>query len=210
MKRNIEDHNVTKFSRSEPAYCSKNWRSQLEKNKGRIYSQSGEWLSPKIVPPSAFFDDDVWCDAGEEIRNPAYEQNFARFIESVVAAGYCGRSGSAKLDFVLQNLSLERARGDLFDPNKIYIDRESVPRKPEDERTICESFGIAGRRTFNRLKDRVDNPRKTMFVDRPCNGKLRGLTSQRPLLARLCWCSLARKVFLARIGYPEYCERFVY
>ena len=168
--------------------------NELNQQKGMIFAPGSQWLAPREQQVSGW-DGDIWCDPKEEIERPEYEQGLARFIESVVAAGYCGDSGSARFNFVHQHVT-DRATGDLFDWTQRFIDREFTPQNPEDEVTICDTFGIAARRTMMHLKERVDNPRKTLL--------------QRRNLWRICYLSLARKCFLARIGYPEFCTRQVF
>ena len=126
---------------------------------------------------------------------PIYEQNLARFMESVVAAGFCGSSGTARFSFAYSHVT-DRAKGDLFDWNSIFIDRDIVPRFGEQNLLFCDYFGEAPERTMNRLKERVDQPRVSTLQDR--------------MFFRITVLALARKCFLARIGYPEYCERSLY
>jgi len=167
---------------------------ELAANRGKIFAPDRKWLEPHdpILPA---YDGDIFCDPKEIIELPEYEQGMARFMESVVAAGFCGSSGSARFGFVYSHVT-DRAKGELFDWNRIFIDREVVPRFPEEEFLFCNFFGEAPRRTMNRLKERVDNPRKKLLQDR--------------MFYRMAVMSFARKCFLARIGYPEYCERSVY
>ncbi|OXT01980.1 hypothetical protein B7H23_03315 [Notoacmeibacter marinus] len=170
-----------------------NWRNELALNHGRIFLPDGHWVTFE-EPTKKTWDGDIWCDPKEEIDEPLYEQGLARFMESVVAAGHCGRSGTQRFNFVHQHLT-DRAKGDLFDWTEHFIDREVRSHRPEDEVTICDAFGKAPRRTMNRLKERVETPRETSL--------------QEGMLWRICYLSIARKCFLARIGYPEFCERQV-
>lgn len=194
------------------------WFRELSAHVGLIYSPDGDWLSPNSASPIACIDDDARCDPKEEIEDPVYEQKFARFIDSAVAAQFCRSSGTGRVNFILQNLSLERARGEMYDENKIFIDREKVCRNPEEERTICDVFGIQGRRALNRLKERAYNPRTTTLQG-PSRKRPRSKPNMTPdgslfagrslLQQRMCYFSIARKVFLARIGLPEFLERHV-
>lgn len=201
------------------ALAKAKWLDDLKSHKGHIYSPDGEWLAPKKSPPLAYIDSDVWCDSMEEIEVSVYEQRLAQFMDSVVEAKYCGVSGTERFYFVLQNLSLERARGDLFAENEIYINREKVYHRPEDERTICDAFGKLPRRELNRLKKRAYTPRKNILQgppekERACSPKsttIQGapVVKRSVPLQRMCYYSIARKVFLARIGYPEFLGRHV-
>lgn len=180
------------------------WKNELNVNRGFIYTPDGNWVEP-ILPLLRTWEGDVWCDAKEEIESPSYDQGLARFIESVVAAGFCGLSGTARFNFVLQNVSLDRAKGDHFDWNRVFIDREILKKTAKKVGTrrllhqpfgdICDTFGEAPRRGMNHLKTRVDLPRQNTLQER--------------VLEKICWLSLARKVFLARAGHPEFCERYV-
>ncbi|NDW06485.1 hypothetical protein [Jiella pacifica] len=167
------------------------WKDELELNRGRILLPDGQWVRP-VGPVLKVWDGDIWCDPKEEIAQPAYEQSLARFMETVVAARFCGRSGSARFNFVYQNVT-DRANGDLFDWTERFIERDALPRNPEDEVSICDRFGFAPRRTMNRLKERIEAPREYLLQERG--------------LWRICYLSLARKCFLARIGYPSFCAR---
>lgn len=171
-----------------------NFFEELAANRGKIYAPDGKWLKP-LEPMLPIYDGDIWCDPREIIELPEYEQRMAWFMESVVEAGFCGPSGSARFGFVYSHVT-DRAKGDLFDWNQIYIDREVVPKFPEQEFLFCDFFGEAPRRTMLRLKERVDNPREKLLQDR--------------MFYRMAVMSLARKCFLARIGYTKYCERNVY
>ncbi|SFJ14637.1 hypothetical protein SAMN05216258_1153 [Albimonas pacifica] len=142
-------------------------------------------------PLARVCEDDVWCDPEAMLRDPAYEQGIALFFDALARAGFCGRSATSRFDWVVEQLG-ERAAGDLFDWNRIFIDREAVARRPEEERTVCDAFGVDLRRAMNRLRARAEAPR--------------GKRLDRPLLARMCWLSLARKVWLARAGHPEFLE----
>ncbi|CTQ58141.1 hypothetical protein [Roseibium album] len=170
------------------------WNKELESNKGRIWTLDEQWLVPK-APILRVWDGDIYCDPKEEIELPAYEQNLARFIESVVAANYCGSSGSKRFNFAHQHAT-DRATGELFDWSRRFIDRERLPANPEDELTVCDSFGRTPDRAMNHLKQRVETPRDKVLQERN--------------LWRVCYLTIAMKCFLARIGYPEFCERRVY
>lgn len=173
---------------------TKNWETDLQRNIGKVWLPDGSWGEVK-TPSLGIWDGDIWCDPKEAIELPNYEQNIARFIESVVAAKLCGRSGGARFNFVFQHVT-DRAKGDLFDWNRVYIDREREPRFQEDEVTFCDHFTAEPHHVMKRLRARVNKPRKTLVQDRN--------------LYRMAIFSLARKCFLARIGYPEFCERQVF
>ena len=164
---------------------SKGWIKQLYSNKGKIWGSDGQWITPNQEILSKY-NGDIWCDKQTLLTLPEYEQNLARFFESVAYAGFSNHSGSAKFNFVFQHIT-HRATGDLFDWNAIFIDRIA---SSNDE--FYEQFGKAPRRTFNRLKSRIDNKRSYL---------LHGSLTQRMALM-----DIARKCFLARIGYAEYCS----
>ena len=166
----------------------------LAANRGKIYTPDRKWVPVKKPMPKVY-DGDIWCDPKEVMELPKYEMRITRTIESIVAAGHCGSSGNARFGFVYSHVT-DRANGDLFDWNRIYIEREIVPKFPEHEFYFCDFFGEAPRRTMNRLKERVEYPREKLLQDR--------------MFYRMAVLSLAVKCFLARAGYPEYCERRVY
>lgn len=143
------------------------------------------------------FEGDVWCDAIEVMETPDYEHGIACFIESVVNAGLCGPSGTGRAKYVLRNLHPDHASGDLFDWRRMFIDREFRHHDWRHEKTICDVFSKQPERFMNRLKTRV-----SCFRD----GDLQESAGDQ-LKWRMCYLSLARKVFLARAGYPEFCER---
>lgn len=176
---------------TETGICN-NWHTELEANKGRIWMPDGSWGNVK-QPLFREWNGDAWCDPKHVIEEPDYEKGCARFLESVVSARYCRPSGAARFNFVFQNVT-DRSTGDLFDWNRVYIDRESLPRLPDVEVTVCDAFGKQPARALNRLKERAN--------------LARGYTLQERLRQRMCWLSLARKVWLARAGFPEFCERF--
>ncbi|WP_299867679.1 hypothetical protein [uncultured Roseobacter sp.] len=145
------------------------------------------------------YDDDVWCDDFDGIIDPEYDQGIAMFIETVVNAGLCRTSGTARFNFVLQNLNLKRATGDLFDWDCILVDRHASSRDWRKEKTICDAFSKHPRRDMNRLKERIRRPRSNDLC----------MSKDDQLLWRVCYLSLARKVFLARAGYPDFCQQTV-
>lgn len=166
---------------------------ELKRNPGCILLPDGRLEKPSL-PLLRVWEGDVWCDPKEDIEEPEYEEGTARFFESIVAARLCRKPGTARFNFVLKHVT-DLAKGDLFDWKRLYIDRETVPRLPEDETTVCDAFGMHPRRAMNRLKESVYITRET--------------TLQGCLLNRMCWLSLARKVFLARAGFPQFSERQV-
>lgn len=144
------------------------------------------------VAPS--YGGDVWCDDFDAIIEPGYDQGLAMFIETVVNAGLCRPSGSGRFNFILQNLDLKRAKGDLFDWDRLLIDRHASSRDWRKEKTICDAFSKYPPRDMNRLKEKVSAPRENEL----CRSK------DDYLLWRVCYLSVARKVFLARAGYAEF------
>lgn len=147
-----------------------------------------------IVPTT---DEDVWCDDFEQIIEPGYEQCHACILETLVNAGFSLPSGTGRFMFVLQNLSQERASGDFFDSNQRFIDRQAEVIDWRKERTFCDAFTLLPRRCMNRLKEKIYQPRQGIL----------DMSENDDLLLRLCYLSLAIKVFLARAGYPEFCQR---
>lgn len=157
----------------------------------RILLPDNRWV--KIEKPLLrFWEGDVWSDLEFIIAEPSYEQGIASFMRSIVRSGFCGPSGRAQFNFVYQQVTV-RAEGELFDHNRLYIDRESVPTRPQEE-PICDAFGRSPRRAMKRLQTRAVVGRNSLLQDK--------------LLERMCWLSIARKVFLARAGYPEFCEPY--
>ncbi len=202
------------------------WEQELEAHVGQIYLPDGKWKDPVLKAPLAFIEDDVWSDPKEQIVMPDYEVEMARFMDSAYAAGYCMKPSSertkpavvsvdsdkkddtARFMFVLGNLSHLVARGDLFDEDRFFIDRHKVHRNPEKERTICESFGSRPSDAMKRLRERAYNPRATIMDGAQNERKTSDELRSRPI-ERICYLSIARKVFMARIGYPEYLEQSI-
>lgn len=153
----------------------------------------------KIGPENVAYstEEDVWCDDFELIIKPEYEQLYACILETIVNAGHCETSGSYRFLFVLQNLSLSRAKGDFFDCNRVFIDRRAEVTDWLKERTFCDAFTALPRRCMNRLKERIGKPRQGIL----------DVSEDDHLILRLCYISLAVRVFLARAGYPEFCAR---
>ncbi|MEP2529925.1 hypothetical protein [Roseobacter sp.] len=154
-------------------------------------------IQPKSIALS--YDGDVWCDDFDSIIEPDYDQSTAMFVETVVNAGLCRTSGSARFNFILRNLDLKRSTGDLFDWDCILIDRRASSRDWRKEKTICDAFSKYPRRDMNRLKEKIRKPRSNELC----------MSENDQLLWRVCYLSLARKVFLARAGYPEFCDQAV-
>lgn len=138
-----------------------------------------------IGPLARVCDADAWADPRPSLRNPAYEQGCAQFLLGVAAAGHCGSSGEAAFEWVYEQIFV-RSTGDLFGWDRRFIDRG-------DPATHCAfegAFGVSPRRTINHLKDRARAPRTKLLEAR--------------LLPRMVFLSLARKIWLARAGFPEF------
>ncbi|MCR9089468.1 MAG: hypothetical protein NXH97_22340 [Rhodobacteraceae bacterium] len=157
----------------------------------------GESVKIKHQDISARFDGDAWCDEYDVIIEPDYEHNLACFYNTLVNAGHCRTSGTHRFSFVLENVSLKRAAGDLFDWKRVFIDREIPAKNWREEQTICDAFSAYPRRCMNRLKERVEKPRQEVLQQ----------SKDDNLLWRICYLGVARKIFLARAGYPEFRKR---
>lgn len=140
-------------------------------------------------PLVRYYEGDVWSDSIEVLLTRQNERHEAEFWSRIPG------SGRGRIYRMLRQLN-EHARGDLFDHERLFIDRDRLPRKPETERTICDEFGIQPRRTMNRL---IAKAGATPPED--CDGVL-----ETRLLQRFMWLCLARKIILARAGFPEFCE----
>lgn len=175
---------------------SKNWKQELEDNRGKIIAPDGKWVEPR-TPLTRIWDGDVWSDPEFELRKPDYERGLALFDRSLVACGFVQPSGMARFGHVFEH-GTDRATGDLFDYDQIYIDRHApLPgRLGDKEYSICDEFGIAPMRAMNRLVECLDKERTTLLRESSIN--------------RMMWLCLWRKVWLARAGYPEYCERQIF
>lgn len=158
---------------------------------------NGERVKIKHRDISASYDGDAWCDEYDVIIEPDYEHNLGCFYNTLVNAGHCRTSGTHRFSFVLENVGLKRATGDLFDWKCVFIDREMPATNWREERMICDAFSAHPRRCMNRLKERIENPREDVLHQ----------SRNDNLLWRICYLSLARKVFLARAGYLKFCER---
>lgn len=144
------------------------------------------------APLSKTFDGDVWSNAKEVLLTRENEQYEADFWSRIPG------SGRGRFYRLLRQIN-SRAKGDLFDHERMFIDRETLPRDPETERTICDEFGADPKRTMNRLTAKA----KTEQVF--CEDEI----MEDGLLRRFMWLCLARKIILARAGYPEFCEPWV-
>lgn len=142
-------------------------------------------------------DEDIHCDAFDLIVRPDYEHGYACFVETLVNAGLCGSSGSQRFYFVPQNLNLKTATGDLFDWNDLFYDRQAQSTDWRKEASFCDAFSAFPNRAMNRLKEKITQPRESILH----------MSRDDRLLWRMCFLSLARKVFLARAGFPEFCAQ---
>lgn len=140
-------------------------------------------------PLSRTYDGDVLSNSRQILLTRQNERHEAEFWSRMPG------SGRVRFYKLLRQIN-DRATGDLFDHELIYIDREALPKNPDDERSICSEFGVDLKRTMNRLTAKA--------------GGLDSIEDGSPLdeslLARFKWLSLARKIILARAGFPEIFE----
>lgn len=157
--------------------------------------------SVKIVEEDLSFstDEDVWADDYETLISPGYEQGLACFFETLVNADLCGASGEQRFLFVLSNLSGRRAKGDLFDWNCHFYDRQEMNSDWLNSPLVRECFSYDPRRCMNRLKERVYAPRRKMLRSSQANA----------LVWRMAFLCMARKLFLARAGHREFAAKQV-
>ena len=185
------------------------WEQELEAHVGQIYLPDGKWKDPVLKTPLAFIDDDVWSDRLNDLVKPTYEQGIARFLDSVANANLEDvllTSDALRFVFVLDNLDVEHARGDLFNENNGFIDREEIHNNNEEEEFLCDAFGKAPSHVLKRLRTKAHYPRRTALAGYRDAKHLSPEKRSNSIKQMRCY-SIARKVFLARIGFPEYLKQ---
>ncbi|MEM1363700.1 MAG: hypothetical protein AAGF94_18690 [Pseudomonadota bacterium] len=142
------------------------------------------------------FDGDVCADPLTEIIKPSYELRAACCFETLVQAGHIGPKGSDRFRFVMEQLSLERATGNLFGLDDQLIDRGAAPKDWRKVEMFCDVFPQSPGHYLHKLKKKTQNPRQQVL----------NCSTNDALVLRLSFIKLALKIFWARAGYPEFCD----
>lgn len=185
------------------------WKQERTIHKGQIYMPDGSWKDPVFDKPLEFIEDDVWSDRLNDLAKPIYEQRMARFLDSVANAEFDDvllTSDALRFVFVLDNLDVECARGDLFNESNGFIDREGSQSNFEGIEFLCDAFGEAPSHVLKRLRTKAYNPRRTALAGYRDAKRLSPDKRSNAIKQMRCY-SIARKVFLARAGFPEYLKQ---
>jgi len=149
------------------------------------------WVSaPKTLLPTC--DLDIWSDAPEYLEDRRYECDLAKFYACIPG------SGQARFNWVLKQIR-DRMKGEIYDMFSLYKEPDLHTGNWKKDEDFCRSFGKYPRRRMNSLSDLVGVPYDQLSQSLLCESARE----------RNMWLGIARKIYLVRAGYPQFCEQWI-